>query len=261
MGSLSNYGYAEQYYTVIYESEGVKSETITESVFKKLLESKTEGARFFSFDYNCMHSLVEDFDIKEMELSDISDEKERKRREAFQIVDDFIRLFEDRSLNNIHYAFADLDEDGVEEFCVGQGDCHSDAVEIFKKVNDEWNYMGSFGETGGFCYDPVNNRLSGYFGNQGCFTLVVLRLNDNGFEKVASSLDFRNAQMEQFYYIDIDLGDVSRGFTMDSSYELDWDNPCTKEEYDRYQESIFGEETGEKGTRLIGYFHMEKLYY
>ena len=233
---------------------------VTYNEFQAILNELTEGGKYCSYDINNMHYLKDDYKDIEINMEQLS-EDEKKRIEAIRVVDANIEEY--HGWHSIRYTYADLDGDGVEELCTARSDSHGDPIQIYKVVDGKWKYMGEFGQSGELWYVEGENFLSESFGNQGCFIEVTLRLTDDGFEKVCSSVSFdkynvETEESEMLYYKDLNLGDVKNGFTNDMGLSIFQDEPCTSEEYYEYNDSIY--RGNRKHDTCVSFNKMQVLY-
>ncbi len=246
-----------QYYQITYNQytgEQQEETELTEQEFQTLLGDLTVGAIYCSFDNNGMHCLRDDYKDAKIDMEQLSDH-EKKRIEAARVVDENFDQYNGEI--SIKYLYVDLDGDDLEELCTAIGNYHVSPALIYKIVDGEWKYMGKFGEFGAFSYVRGENFISSSFGGQGAFVSVTLRLTEEGFERVSACRSIFRGDDEREYYKDIDVGDVSKGFTGGFIVNNE-EQQCTKEEYDEYNDVIY---TGNHENKTIVCCDiMEELY-
>lgn len=250
--------------SVVQEDVDSSNKKISFDEFKSSIDELVKDKKFYSFDINNMGLLKKDYDANQIEIESLTDEKEKKKMEAMMVVDSYMSFYK-TNFKRIGYEYADLDGDSVEELCITYADNHNVPVDIYKKIENKWKYMGCFGQAGGFNYVPSENFLSDEFGNQGVFTTVVLSLTENGFEKVSAHLAYQSPlstdlNASYYYFKDVDIGNVIKGYTLDSPRNYKKDLQCTKEEYDEYCNSIYVGDIETNGMERIEYDNMEMLY-
>ncbi len=156
------------------------------------------------------------------------------------------------SPDQVRFQLAFVDQDGIPELLLCEGNGHADGIFIYKydPENGKMRKVDVFSSFGRFSYVPSENIVKSFYGNHGYYTSIFTRIQEDLAVDIIDAVvsDGSGVRSEDILYYHGMDGDTYHGIYYDTSKEL-----VTETEYNDIIDSLTGgQETEIEYNDMIG---------